>query len=280
MNTTHRILIATIFALSIAARADITSVSVPQESQDYGNNDSYPARDNLWTVSVPPYPLNTISGIGRILNTSVPGLASDVGPNRFGTLHSHKYAEAHVPVSNAVVTYTFDTPTAVDQMEIVQHENGITRIEGFVGNDLASMTSIGNIFGPLGDVRGSRLFQDGDTHVFHFTNTTPGTIFQFRITHTSLDNGYALFRAYPRDSAGKRIPSAECATVGIRLSEIEVFWQSRSNRQYTVEFKSQLTTNTWLLLTNVVGNGEMMRIYDKVPPGAPQRFYQVQCPTE
>lgn len=270
-----RILIVSTFALSLAANADITSVSVPEEALQ--GDVSYPTRDSVFTVSVPPYPLNSTSGIGRILDNS--GIGSDVAGRLF-TLHSHLYAAPYVPISNSMVTYTFDRPTVIEQVEIVQHDNGVTRIDGFVGTNLASMTSIGNIFGPLGDVRGDALFVDGDTHVFYFTNTTPGTIFQFRITQTSQEAGYALYRAYPRDANGRRIPPAECATIGIRASEVEIFWPSHSNRLYTVEFRSQLTTNVWLPLTNVVGNGETIKIYDRVPPGAPQRFYRVQCPAE
>ena len=190
----------------LTARSDITSVSLIQASQDFGNNDSYPARDNIWSVSAPPYPLNTELGIGHLLNISPSILATDINlPTRLGVLHSHKYDAPFVPVSSAVVTFTFDLPTAVDRLEVLQHFNGITRVEGFAGNVLGSLVSIGNVFGPDGDVRGAAHFFEGQSYVFNFNNTLAGTIFQFRITQTSLEDGYGLHRAFPLLADGTRI---------------------------------------------------------------------------
>lgn len=195
-----------IVAISVTTQAAITSVSVEKASQDYGNNDSYPARDNIWSATVPPYPFNTSLGIAHILDTSPSVLAHDISPTtRLGVLHSHKYDAPYVPVFSAVVTFTFDFPTVVDQLEILQHVNGVTRVEGFIGGDINSLASIGNIFGPDGDARGAFHFTEGQSYLFDFDNSVAGTIFQFRITQTSLENGYALHRAFPRLSDGTRI---------------------------------------------------------------------------
>jgi hypothetical protein len=180
----------------------ITSVSAPQESQDFGNNDGYAARDNIWTS----HPVDTRVGIGHLVDTSPSILAMDINfSTRFGVLHSHKYAAPYMPVSSAVVTYIFDQSTVVSALEILQHANGVTRIEGFVGDDLFSMTSIGNTFGTAGDVTGRELFAEGESHVFNFDNSRSGTIFQFAITQTSLADGYAMHRAFPLDLSGNRI---------------------------------------------------------------------------
>jgi hypothetical protein len=206
MKALKQLFTAAIIAAAAAAHGAITSVSVPQASQDFGNNDSYPARDNLWEVTAPPYPFDTAHGIGHLLDTSPSALAADIDPlTRLGVLHSHVYAAPYVPVSSAVVTYTFDEPTIVDAVQILQHFNGVTRIEGFVGADLGSMISIGNIFGPAGDVSGSALFTEGESQVFDFNNSLSGTIFQFRITQTSLADGYAMHRAFPLSADGMQI---------------------------------------------------------------------------
>ena len=217
---------------SSVLQAAIISVSVPQESQDYDNNDNYPARDNIWSAPAPPNPLETSLGIGHILNTSPSVLAYDIDPlTRLGVLHSHKYDAPYVPVSSAVVTFGFDTPTIVDQLEILQHFNGVTRVERFVGNDLLSLTSIGNVFGPSGNLTGSFIFTEGQSYVFDFDNTITGTWFQFRITQTSLVDGYALHRAFPRTSDGIRIeavPEPSMLTL-LSLGSVVIFRNRRRN---------------------------------------------------
>jgi len=173
--------------------ARIVSVSIPVGSMDGG---CYPLDDGVWSVSAPPYPLATDDGIGFILNPTVAGKFS---------LHDHHYVASHVPDPNrAVVTYEFDGPAAVDQIEVRQHGNGITRIEGFVGDSLGSLTSVGSIFGPKGDVTGSGVFVEHQEYVFDFDNAQQGKFFQMVIRKTSLSNGYASYQVFPRDSDGVR----------------------------------------------------------------------------
>ena len=62
----------------------------------------------------------------------------------------------------------------------------------------------------------------------------------------------------------------------IRVSEVEVCWNSASNRTYQVQYRSALTTNTWVNLgLPLAGNGSTNCIADKVLLGQPQRFYRV-----
>ncbi len=64
-------------------------------------------------------------------------------------------------------------------------------------------------------------------------------------------------------------------TASIRVSEVEVCWNSDSNRNYQVQYRSTLTTNAWINLGSpVTGNGSTTCITDKVAPGQPQRFYR------
>jgi len=122
----------------------IQSVSIPVGSNDSG---SHPLDDNVWTVSVPPYPFGVRTGIGVLVSPMfVPG------SDNFA-LHDHQYVEPHVPdPARAVITFRFDQPVAVSRIEVVQHQNGIAQVEGFVGDSLEALTSTGAVFGPLGDV--------------------------------------------------------------------------------------------------------------------------------
>ena len=64
--------------------------------------------------------------------------------------------------------------------------------------------------------------------------------------------------------------------VAIRLSQVEVCWNSISNLTYQVQYRSDLTTNLWTSLVNCVrSTGAMTCIYDPIVVGQPQRFYRV-----
>lgn len=62
----------------------------------------------------------------------------------------------------------------------------------------------------------------------------------------------------------------------IRVSEVEVCWNSASNRTYQVQYRSTLTTNAWADLgPPVAGSGSTNCITDNVVLGQPQRYYRV-----
>ena len=173
--------------LSSAYAANIVGVSIPVDSMD---GFCHSTIDGVWSVSAPPFPLNINSGIGFLIN---PGFSLD--PADF-TLHDHVYVATHMPDPNrAVVTYQFDEAVVVDKIEVVQHRNGISQIEGFVGDSLGSLTSIGAVFGPSGDT--TFPFYEGQRYVFDFDNARAGQFFQFVIRKTTLHDGYAMYRAYP-----------------------------------------------------------------------------------
>lgn len=186
----------------------IVGVSIPVNSMD---SSCFPLNDDLWSVSAPPYPLDTTLGIGALIH-----------PDWFWqgafSLHDHYYLSSNVPdPARAVVTYEFDTAVVVDQIEVLQHNNGITRMECFVGDDLASMTSIGSIFGPSGDVTGSGVFAEGASYVFDFNNVMDGRFLQLIVRKTSNPAGWASYQIYPRDAAGVRFAAAvpEPATLSL-----------------------------------------------------------------
>jgi hypothetical protein len=184
----------------------ITSVSIPVDSQ---NNSCYPSTDNVWSVQAPPFPLSVNTGIGHIIQMPPPtGLdiacLHQTGPS--------VYVAPYTPdPTRAVVTFQFDVPVVVGQLEIVQHTNGTTLVEGYVGNSLASLNSIGAVFGPKGDITGLLLFTEAESNVFQFANSVPGTFFQFIIRKTSNVDGYAMYRAYPRTPSGEYLQPAASA---------------------------------------------------------------------
>jgi hypothetical protein len=179
---TFLLIVALLFPLALNA-ATITSISVTAETQCLEEPAcSLPATQwNGAGLSVTA-PIDISTGIGLLLNPSIP----------FYGLHSHLYDSPNIP-HNAVVTFGFSEPAVVDSLLVSQHTNGLTRIEGFVGNELSSMNSIGNNFGPDGDVEASGYFSERSNYVFDFNNTTAGLYYQFVITKTSLADGYAAY---------------------------------------------------------------------------------------
>jgi hypothetical protein len=137
---------------------------------------SHPKNDGVWSVSTPPFPLDINTGIGFLINP-----AHSTGPSPVASdfsRHDHLYSSPNIPIpTRAVVTYEFDMPTTVDQLEIIQHQNGITQIEGLVGNTLGSLSSIGTIFGPSGNVVGAGALPEHGSQVFDFNNPTAGNFF-------------------------------------------------------------------------------------------------------
>lgn len=164
--------------LPLPCSASIIGISVPVNSQDAS---CYPLNDGVWSVSAPPYPLS-MAGIGHII---VPG--------GIFSLHDHHYSSNIPDPTRSVVTYQFDVPTVVKGLEIVQHINGISEIEGFYGNTPASLSSLGAVFGP-------GILFDGQAQTFDFGNTTwAGTYFQFIVRKTPASGGFAIYNAIPLD---------------------------------------------------------------------------------
>ncbi len=199
-----------LFGVGHVEASTIIGVSVPVNSQ---NDLCRPVLDDVWSVTAPPYPLDVNSGIGNLVNPDesfVPMVVESF------SMHEHNFdgqpdifiAEHTPDPTRAVVTYTFDTPTVVDQLEIIQHTNGVTRVEGYVGDSVDSLTSIGSIFGPDGDATGEFHFAETESYVFDFDNATAGRVFQFIIRKASHTRGYAAYRAFPRDSDGVRYAAA------------------------------------------------------------------------
>ncbi len=183
----RKILCMLLFALPIFIQAaSIVGISIPVNSMDAY---CHPKDENVWSSN----PLNITSGIGYLINPTLTYNYSDF------SLHDHVYTSSYIPdPTRAIVTYEFDQAVVVSSLRIVQHTNGVTKIEGFAGNALNSMVSLGSVFGPSGDVIGSSVLPEYGVQVFNFNNTTiSGKYFQFIVRKTSLDWGWALYRATP-----------------------------------------------------------------------------------
>jgi hypothetical protein len=266
-----------------SVEAAIISISKPLNSDDA---QSRTLTDSNWTVTAPPFPLLTNIGVGYMINPEIvydpsgmPGTLEDT------TLHDHAYVAPYVPdPTRAVVTFQFDRPTAVSELEIIEHLHGITQVEGFVGNSPDALVSIGAVFGPYGDFTTSSeptVFREAESYVFRFSTTQSATFFQFIVRKTNLDLGFAAYRAFPREASGTRIPGAIEAALAAAIQRIqgdavEICWNSKSNKMYQVEYRSILDTSTWSALGQPLqGNGMVTCITDSLQ-GQSQRFYRVE----
>ena len=64
--------------------------------------------------------------------------------------------------------------------------------------------------------------------------------------------------------------------LSIRLSQVELCWDTTSNEVYQLQYRSSLTTNAWLPFgSTVTGNGLRYCTNDTILIGQPQRFYQL-----
>jgi len=63
----------------------------------------------------------------------------------------------------------------------------------------------------------------------------------------------------------------------IRVSQVELCWETASNKWYQVLYRSTLTTNLWAPLTGawLAGDGARSCITDEVLVSYPRRFYQL-----
>jgi hypothetical protein len=173
----------------------IVSVSVPPDSSDL-NSWSFDTR--LWSIEFPIRDAEHI-GIGYIIEPEP--FHHTWSPADF-VMHDHMYVALGVPdPRRANITYRFDEPAKISEVLIVQHTNGIGQIEGFVGNDEKSLHSIGYANSTLGAnlPLKENTFVEGYRDVFKFGRADEGTVFRIVITKTPLPNGYAFYRAYPRN---------------------------------------------------------------------------------
>jgi hypothetical protein len=128
-------------------------------------------------------------------------------------LHYNGYADHTPDPSQGTVNYHFDAPETVGDVEMIVHVNGVTRIEGFAGNEADQLQSVGEAT-TTEAARGKPFPTERGTHVFRFDSdkVKPGRLFRFTVKETVKADGYANFQAYPRTKVKRRIwPNAELA---------------------------------------------------------------------
>jgi hypothetical protein len=64
--------------------------------------------------------------------------------------------------------------------------------------------------------------------------------------------------------------------MAIRVSQVELSWNTTDKVTYQIQYRSELTTNLWTdLRAPIVGDGKTGFFADAIEAGQPQRFYQV-----
>jgi len=272
----------TLLVTLVAASAAIIGVSIPVGSQ---NPLCRPSYDNIWSITNLPFPPASQAGIGIIVSPT----SFSYDDNQDFALHQNDaiqpsplYIASNVPdPATVTVTYTFDRPETISGVEIIQHANGITKVEGFLGNSTNSLVSLGSVFGPSGDItsgtNGTFVAPDGTSQVFNFGNTNlSGTVFQLVIRKTSYPTAFATHRIYPLGTDATRICTASGPLmVTIHVSEVQICWNSDCDKSYQVQFSAESTTNAWVNLGDPVqGNGSTNCVAD--PTGShTDRKYRV-----
>ena len=72
------------------------------------------------------------------------------------------------------------------------------------------------------------------------------------------------------------VPEPEPPRLSIRVSQVELCWETAINSWYQLQYRSTLTTNQWLPLTLwLPGSGYQFCTNDAILAGQAQRFYQV-----
>jgi hypothetical protein len=120
-------------------------------------------------------------------------------------MHDHQYKAPNIPdPQRANILFRFNKSVRVADLVIIQHSNGVAEVEGWVGDSKDNMRSIGTATSSLAQAAlGLNVFNNGARDVFTFKQSGEGKFLRVVITKTSLPNGYAFFRMYPRNSSRK-----------------------------------------------------------------------------
>lgn len=179
-STLHPLLLGILVSSSTALGASITSIEVGPS--DAGNDPS----------------------MANVLNPA----------STTFSMHDHVYLSPNVPdPARAFARYHFDGPVIVTGMELGMHANGIFRIEGFIGDTVGSLVSIGIATGSLGN----GPYSEHSINQFSFSGSGSGSIFEFVVRETSLENGWANYHAIPefRDAVPSTVPEGGPGAAGL-----------------------------------------------------------------
>lgn len=207
-------LILTLAVHANIAGGKIITISTPEFAVPW-TPFGHPYDEQVFSVSATPTsPLDNESGIGWIINPNYT-VYTGFDRQREFCLHIDSYSGRpgylspyHPDPTMAVVTYEFDEPTIVNEVEIYQHQYGVSEIQGYIGDSLGSLTLIEPVFSSAGN-KGP----ENDSTLFEFNNSQPGLFFQLVVSKTDLDYAFGLNRAFLYDSDGAIIPIPEPASL-------------------------------------------------------------------
>jgi hypothetical protein len=168
----------------------ITSLTIPQNSQDA-------ACGHSWNVS---FPLRDAANecLGRLV-------FPEFFPNLDLIASDHKFIGPQIPdPERARVNYKFDRSATVTELEVIQHDNGMSAVEGFAGDSESDMASVGKATVDPG----CHVIQffEAQHCIFPFPNPRPGKFFRMVMLETNSPKGYAIYRIYPRNADHQRYP--------------------------------------------------------------------------
>ncbi|MBA2400939.1 MAG: hypothetical protein H0V72_20000 [Bradyrhizobium sp.] len=191
----------------------IKSVRIREGSSD---EVCWPRDQQVWELDFP------------IANTARIGVGYLVEPERFVwsqmpyTLHDHKYSAQNAPDTNrAWVIYEFTAATSVKDVIVIQHANGVVEIDGALGDTPdpnGQWRSLGVAQSRLvGSATGDRIFPEfaRDQFVFPTVGANTGRFLKLVMKKTSLKDGWAMYRAYPRNSDGDAFTPASANIVAL-----------------------------------------------------------------
>ena len=134
--------------------------------------------------------------------------------------------------AHATATYTFEDPVEVAGLEAVVHTNGILEIEGFSGDQVETLESIGRASSSAAG-RDRPYRKDRATEIFTFDPAKLRTerVFRFVVRETVLAGAFASYQAFPRARDGRRFPAVEALdfTAVTPETNLALFCQSLMN---------------------------------------------------
>jgi hypothetical protein len=139
------------------------------------------------------------------------------------------------------------------------------RIELFINGDRENSLDTGVVV-----ASNANPFSIGDSTVFS-GRYFQGGIDQVRLYDSAL-SASEIQTLYLAESGTLPPPRLD-----IRVSQVEICWETFTNAGYQLQYRSELTTNDWVPFYNGYwpGTGGVLCTNDAVFPGQGQRFYQV-----
>ena len=243
-----------------------------------------PVTNDLWDVSQGIVVTASAPMNGCYLNPAFPFDVRDI----FG---GHLSAPCNEPAGRAIfadgyaagfvhfVEWRTPTPVAVRSFNLFAGGDG----GGNTAREFASFRLLAKSSGS--SVFDLELYSMTPTHPYTYvggsqylvvsTDITPVTSQEFRAEFVNRTDALPSGpRIIELDGFSDFLPPA----LNIRVSEVEVFWSSVAGRTYQLEYCLSLASPDWIVVgLPVVGDGNVVRVQDKILPAQEPRFYRVRA---